>query len=176
MCQKAHHSQIVSVVACSLRESKTFTLESSLFTGIWDRSINILGEWGRRLKSVTALNLAFACVYSSKFVFLDELRLSYFVLLGLTTESRGSLLMCIPCSISATCVTSPTRTTASLTFSKVVLTAEETRVYQIPWEKQQRKLQKKQRSICFCWCCVWTCLWYVCLSHVRLSVRPSVPS
>ncbi|XP_066915028.1 uncharacterized protein [Clytia hemisphaerica] len=77
---------------------------------------------------------------------------------GLTTGEPVSF-MCLPCSISASCVSSNNYTTASLTFSKVVLTAEETRVYQIPWEKQQKKIQKnKHRSLCFCWCCVCTCL------------------
>ena len=82
----------------------------------------------------------------------------YVFFIDLTT-GQPVTFMCLPCSITASCMSSTNHTTASLTFSKVVLTAEETRVYQIPWEKQQKKIHKNNhRSLCFCWCCVCTCL------------------
>jgi len=82
------------------------------------------------------------------------------MLLFFLTAGEPISYMCLPCSITASCNSTHNHATASLTFSKVVLTAEETRVYQIPWEKQQKKLRKsKQKSLCFCWCCVCTCLW-----------------
>jgi len=47
----------------------------------------------------------------------------------------------------------------SFTFSKVVLTSEETKQYQLPWEKQQEEYSKKrQKSSCVCWCCLCACL------------------
>lgn len=91
------------------------------------------------------------------------------------TSGESVTYMCLPCSITASCVSSQNHTTASLTFSKVVLTAEETRVYQVPWEKQQKKIYKsKQKSLCYCWCCVCTCL---CKPvNNRLSRRVSMSS
>lgn len=96
--------------------------------------------------------------YTFKLLY-SQVIIKFSFLIDLTTGEPVTF-MCLPCSITASCVSSTNHTTASLTFSKVVLTAEETRVYQIPWEKQQKKIHKnKHRSLCFCWCCVCTCLW-----------------
>ena len=48
----------------------------------------------------------------------------------------------------------------SFTFSKVVLTSEETRNYHLPWEKQQEEFSKiTQKPSFVCLCCLCTCLW-----------------
>ena len=52
-----------------------------------------------------------------------------------------------------------------LTISKVVLSEDEKRVYQIPWEQQQERIvdnknkheDKGKDSQCLCLCCVYTC-------------------
>lgn len=74
---------------------------------------------------------------------------------GLTTGRTN--LMCFPLSFSAICCSSGEGSSATFTFSKVILTAEETRNYQLPWESQQKKLKSKRRSLCLCWCCLCSC-------------------
>lgn len=88
----------------------------------------------------------------------DRFFVLFLISVGLVTS--GNNVMCFPFSISATCCSSTDMTAASFTFSKVVLTSEETKQYQLPWEKQQQEFSKKrQRSSCICWCCLCTCLW-----------------
>jgi len=83
--------------------------------------------------------------------------------------------MCFPFSISATCCSATTTSPSaemsqtSFTFSKVVLTNEQAKHYQIPWEKQQHELQKK-RARCVCWCCLCTCLCKPVHNHRRRRV------
>jgi len=75
---------------------------------------------------------------------------------GLTTGRTN--LMCFPLSFAAVCCSSSAAaSTASFTFSKVVLTAEEKVNYQVPWERQQKKAISRKKSFCLCWCCICNC-------------------
>lgn len=97
--------------------------------------------------------------------------------------------MCLPFSISAVCCSGTTgelggggggggddMSGASFTFSKVVLTSEEAKHYQLPWEKQQEEFSKKkrQKSSCVCWCCLCTCLVKPVNNRLRRRVSNNV--
>ncbi|XP_047124817.1 regulator of G-protein signaling 13 isoform X2 [Hydra vulgaris] len=63
--------------------------------------------------------------------------------------------MCCPFSFSASCGEEAN----TFTFSKVILSPEETNTYQVPWETQQKSISKQQgKRLCLCWCCLCTCL------------------
>ena len=97
-----------------------------------------------------------------------------FQLLGTTASSNltTDILtfrreMCLPFSVFVTCcssLNSEEMPVTALSFSKPVLTSEETKQYQLPWEKQQSQLREYSEdpagssSSCTCLCCVFTFL------------------